>query len=307
MPAPAIPIARNEPPRLRSVTTRSGSSGWATRRWSATNATSSTTLAPRKASVTGSVQPSDSARRHAEHEREQAGRGDERAGDVEPRPRRRRHVVEQAQAADRGRDREQDRHVQAPAPVEHLGQEAAEQQAEGAAGAGDRAVDAERLGALAGLGERGGEQRERGRGEQRGEHALEGAGADEQPEALRGAAERGCTGEADQAGDERPLAAEQVGDPAAEQQQAAERERVGGDDPLASSSENPRSCWAEGSAMLTIVTSSTTSSWAMPMTRGSASGGRDGVCGVRHGEDLTDVESRSPVTRSTSGDIISTL
>ena len=60
-----------------------------------------------------------------------------------------------------------------------------------------------------------------------------GAGADEQLEALRGAAERGCTGEAEQAGDERPLAAEEVGDPAAEQQQAAERERVGGDDPLA--------------------------------------------------------------------------
>ncbi len=53
------------------------------------------------------------------------------------------------------------------------------------------------------------------------------------PKRLRGAADRGGDREADQAGDERPLAAEQVADPAAEQQQAAERERVGGDDPLA--------------------------------------------------------------------------
>ena len=233
MPAPAIAIARNEPPRLRSVTTRSGSSGLATRRWSATNADQQHDARAEEREGDGIGPAVGLGARHAEHEREQAGGGDERAGDVEPGPRRCRYVVEQPQAADRGRDGEEDRHVQAPAPVEHLGQEAAEQQAEGAAGAGDGAVDAERLGALGGLGERRGEQGERGRGEHRGEHALERAGADEQLEALRGAAERGCTGEAEQAGDERPLAAEQVGDPAAEQQQAAERERVGGDDPLA--------------------------------------------------------------------------
>ena len=99
------------------------------------------------------------------------------------------HVVEQAQAADRGRHREQDRHVQAPAPVEHLGEEPAEQQADRAAGAGDRAVDAERLAALLRIGERGGEQRQRGGGEHRGEHALERARAHEQLEALRGAAD----------------------------------------------------------------------------------------------------------------------
>jgi hypothetical protein len=62
---------------------------------------------------------------------------------------------------------------------------------------------------------------------------LQRTGADQQAEALRGAAERGCTGEAEQAGDEGPFAPEQVGDPAAEQQQAAERERVRRDDPLA--------------------------------------------------------------------------
>ena len=46
------------------------------------------------------------------------------------------------------------------------------------------------------------------------------------------AAERGGAGEADQADEEGPLAADVVGDPAAEQQQATEGERVRGDDPL---------------------------------------------------------------------------
>ena len=41
-----------------------------------------------------------------------------------------------------------------------------------------------------------------------------------------------ATREAEQAGDERPLAPEEVAELAAEQQQAAEGQRVGGDDPL---------------------------------------------------------------------------
>ena len=45
--------ARNEAPRLRSVTTRSGSSGWAERRSIATKAASRATAAAMKATVTG--------------------------------------------------------------------------------------------------------------------------------------------------------------------------------------------------------------------------------------------------------------
>jgi len=142
-------------------------------------------------------------------------------------------VLEQAQAADRGRHGERDRDEQAPAPVEHLGQRAAEQEPERPARTGDRAEDPERLRALRRVGERRGEDRERGRSEQRAEGPLERAGGDEQPEVLRGTAERGCTGEAEQAGDEGPLAPERVGDAAAEQQQAPERQRVRRDDPLA--------------------------------------------------------------------------
>ena len=72
----------------------------------------------------------------------------------------------------------------------------------------------------------------RGR-EQRAEDALQRAGADEDAEALRGAADRRGDGEAEQAGDEHALAAEEVAEATAEQQQAAEGQGVGGDDPLA--------------------------------------------------------------------------
>ncbi|MFN8147083.1 MAG: hypothetical protein U0R76_06395 [Candidatus Nanopelagicales bacterium] len=127
-----------------------------------------------------------------------------------------------------------DRHVdqQAPAPREVLGEDAAEQQAEGRTAAGDRAVDAERAGALLRVVERHGDQRERRGRQQRREGALQGAGA-EQPDGVgRDAAERGRRREAEQADDEGALAAGVVGDAAAEQEQAAEGERVGGDHPL---------------------------------------------------------------------------
>jgi len=55
---------------------------------------------------------------------------------------------------------------------------------------------------------------------------------DEDPEGRRRAARRRGDREADQAADEGPLAAEDVGDPPAEQEQRAEGQRVGGDDPL---------------------------------------------------------------------------
>ena len=129
-------------------------------------------------------------------------------------------------------DGERDVDEERPAPVQVLGQDAAEDQADGAAATGDRAVDAERLGALLGVGEHHGEQGERGGREQRAEDALQGTGAEHHRLAGGGAAERGGRGEADQTDDEGALAAPQVGDPAAEEQQTAEGEGVGGDDPL---------------------------------------------------------------------------
>ena len=63
-----------------------------------------------------------------------------------------------------------------------------------------------------------------------------------------------------------PLAADVVGDPATEQQQGAERQRVGGDDPLPVGVADAEVRLRRGSAMFTIVASSTTISWAMAST-----------------------------------------
>jgi hypothetical protein len=86
--------------------------------------------------------------------------------------------------------------------------------------------------ALSRIGEGRRQQREGSGGEHGAEGALQRARRDEHPEALRRAAEGGRTGEPEQAGDERPFAPEEVGDAPADQQQAAECQRVGRDHPL---------------------------------------------------------------------------
>ena len=98
---------------------------------------------------------------------------------------------------------------------------------------GDGAVDAERAGPLARLGERDIEHRQGGRREEGGEEALQCAGDDEHCEGLREAAEGRRDREAGQADDHDALASEDVAEAPAEEQKPAKRERVRGDDPLA--------------------------------------------------------------------------
>src|ERR1700744_1242963 len=86
--------------------------------------------------------------------------------------------------------------------------------------------------ALLRLGECGGQQRQRRRHQQRGEHALASPRGHQHGEVDRSAPHGRNTREAGQAGQERFLPAQQVSQPAAEQQQAAERQRVRGDHPL---------------------------------------------------------------------------
>ena len=95
-----------------------------------------------------------------------------------------------------------------------------------------RAEHAERPGPLLRLGERHRDQRQRGRRQQRGERALQGARGEQQLGAAGEAAERGREREPAEADQQRPLAAGVVGDPTTEQEQAAEGQRVGRDDPL---------------------------------------------------------------------------
>ncbi len=135
-------------------------------------------------------------------------------------------------AADAGDPGEEQVHVQAPAPRQVLGQQPAEHQPDRPAAAGDRAEDAERLAAFLRVAERGGQQPQRRGSQERAECALARARRHQHAEAGRGPADGGGDGEADQPAEERYLAPDQVARPPAEQQQAAECQRVGGHHPL---------------------------------------------------------------------------
>jgi len=163
---------------------------------------------------------------------EHRGRDQRGAGQVQPGPGAGPLPGEQQHRSGHGEAREDQVHIQAPAPGQVLGQDPAQHQADRAAGAHDRAVDAERLAALVRVAERRGQDRQ-GRGrEKRAERPLGGARRDQHGKAGRRAADGRRGGEPERAGQERDLAPDQVAEPPAEQQQAAERQRVGGHHPL---------------------------------------------------------------------------
>ncbi len=166
------------------------------------------------------------------HEREQAAGRRNRPGDVDRLAGRANVPAQQRRGADRGDEREGEIHEQRPAPRQGLGEHAAEQQPDSGTGAADRPPDPKRRAPLARIGERRAHQRQRRGCHQRREHALQPARRHENPEALCRAAESRRGAESDGARDEQPLAAEQITDPPTGEQQAAERERVRGHDPL---------------------------------------------------------------------------
>ena len=114
-----------------------------------------------------------------------------------------------------------------------FGQDAAEDEADGRAGAGDAAIDGEGARPLLGFRERHREKREGGRSHDGGERALQGPGAEEHGRVLGQASQGRSGGEADEADHEHPLAPEVVGNAAPEEEQAGEGQRVGGQHPLA--------------------------------------------------------------------------
>ena len=89
----------------------------------------------------------------------------------------------------------------------------------------------ERLGAFLRVGKEVGEQRERGRGEERGRHPLQRARGEEHLAGDRETGERGCRDETGGAEEEGSAVTVPVGESAAEQEQPAEGEDVGGDHP----------------------------------------------------------------------------
>ena len=140
-------------------------------------------------------------------------------------------LVEQARREQRGDDRDRDVDPEDPLPAEVLGQHAAEQHARRAARARHRAPDAQRLVALGALREHVRDHRQRGRREDRGAEALHRAPDDQLRLARREAAEQRGDREQHETTHEQAPAAEQVGHSPAEQQEAAERQRVRVRDP----------------------------------------------------------------------------
>ena len=192
-------------------------------------------------------------------EQHHAGRDRRRAGDVEV------AVVElgaalaqEPEAGDEHGDPDRDVDEEDPRPAEDARQDAAEQHAGGAAAAGDGAPDAESGVALTAFGEDRRQERERGGSEQRGAEALQRAEHDQRGRRPGKAVEQRAGREQGEPEHEHPLAPEQVGHAAAEQEGAAEEDRVDGDHPLQARLAEPRSILIVGSATFTIATSSTT-------------------------------------------------
>ena len=117
------------------------------------------------------------------------------------------------------------------APAQRAGQHATEEDAGGGARAGDRTPDRERPVALGPLTEGGGDERERRRSHERRAEPLDRAGGDQPRGALREAAGERGEREHPEADREHASAAEEVGDPPAEEQEAAEGQNVGVDHP----------------------------------------------------------------------------
>ena len=129
------------------------------------------------------------------------------------------------------RDPDRDVHEEDPVPGERVGEDPAEQHADRAAARGDEAEHAHRLRALGGLGEERDDERERDRRDDRSAEALHRAGADQRLLRAREAAGERGGGEEHYPDDEQPPVAEEITEPAAEQQEPAEREQVGVHDP----------------------------------------------------------------------------
>ncbi len=97
----------------------------------------------------------------------------------------------------------------------------------------------------------------------RGEGALERAGPEEHRGVLGQPAEGRSGREAEEADLEHAAAAEVVREPAAQEEQGAEDERVGRQHPLAVGHRDVRARWAEGSATITTEVSRTIMSCAI--------------------------------------------
>jgi len=165
---------------------------------------------------------------------DQPGRHQDRTRQVEPTSHRLARRVPPEEHPGRDQPDGADRHVyeQDPAPRRLGGEEPAEDRAGGAPGAGQRTPQADRLGPPGTFREGAHQDREGRRREHGPAEALYRTG-DQQGRAVRGEpAHQAGRGEQAETGQEYPTLPEQVGGPAAEQQEPGEGEGVGVDHPL---------------------------------------------------------------------------
>ena len=129
-----------------------------------------------------------------------------------------------------GRDRERHAHEEDPAPVEVDRQPAADQRPRDARQAPDRAEESLDAGSLF-QGEHVSQQGQDDRGHGPGTQALNGPHGDQLAHALRGSGEHRAHAEQDQAEQQDPLAAEEVGELAVNRRADGRCQQVGRDDP----------------------------------------------------------------------------
>jgi hypothetical protein len=172
-------------------------------------------------------------RAHDRVDGEHQGAGDEGgASDVRPLREADAFVpIEQPHRQQRRRDPDRQVDEEDPVPVDRLGEHAARQQADGAAGRCDEAVDPDRPSLLARLGEHG-DDHAQDHGRRHGTaDALHEPRPNQQGLALRQAAHERRGGEDRQADQEDAPAADEVAQPPGEQQQTSERDQVCVDHP----------------------------------------------------------------------------
>jgi hypothetical protein len=137
----------------------------------------------------------------------------------------------QASAQQNRGDTDRDVHEEDPVPAEQVGQDAAEQHADGPSAREHEADHPHRLGALGVIGEEDHDQRQRDRGHDGAAEPLDRARDDQERLGGRQAAQQRRDRELSDPEQEDALLPEEVSEAARQQQEASEREQVGVDDP----------------------------------------------------------------------------
>src|SRR3954452_13065061 len=229
-----IDIAPLATDTVRDRRSRGGSSGALERDSTARNEPSRAVEPTIDEAATGSPQPAVVARVNRVHEEHQPGGGGHCSCNVEvPMPDHRGAAFRQERRGERDRgDGNWNVDEEDPRPREIGREYAAQEDTDRGAAARHGSVEPEREVAVAALGEDRHQQRERGRRHERAAEPLNRPEDDERALRPSKSAQERAEAEDGKPRYKEPAASEDVGEPASEQQRAAEEDRVRRDDPL---------------------------------------------------------------------------